>query len=199
MRVKCFVSLVYWVRFNKMSKTKQLIAQLYSLVDDMNFGATLYAIADAGIYRELIDVLDIDNPKHRILFKDTFVQEYENVAPYLISLDRDDAFTEKIITEGYGKTWLTFVISRQDMHTLAFDLRERINIYSEKHEKEVIFRFYDPRNLERYFKMITEEEAQEFFTDINGIFAYVDLEDENKLNIYASTGKEIKLLKEDIV
>lgn len=199
MRVKCFVSLVYWVRFNKMSKTKQLIAQLYSLVDDMNFGATLYAIADAGIYRELIDVLDIDNPKHRILFKDTFVQEYENVAPYLISLDRDDAFTEKIITEGYGKTWLTFVISRQDMHTLAFDLRERINIYSEKHEKEVIFRFYDPRNLERYFKMITVEEAQEFFTDINGIFAYVDLEDENKLNIYASTGKEIKLLKEDIV
>ncbi|HIP48090.1 MAG TPA: DUF4123 domain-containing protein [Lutibacter sp.] len=199
MRVKCFVSLVYWVRFNKMSKTKQLIAQLYSLVDDMNFGATLYAIADAGIYRELIDVLDIDNPKHRILFKDTFVQEYENVAPYLISLDRDDAFTEKIITEGYGKTWLTFVISRQDMHTLAFDLRERINIYSEKHEKEVIFRFYDPRNLERYFKMITVEEAQEFFTDINGIFAYVDSEDENKLNIYASTGKEIKLLKEDIV
>ena len=182
-----------------MSKTKQLIAQLYSLVDDMNFGATLYAIADAGIYRELIDVLDIDNPKHRILFKDTFVQEYENVAPYLISLDRDDAFTEKIITEGYGKTWLTFVISRQDMHTLAFDLRERINIYSEKHEKEVIFRFYDPRNLERYFKMITVEEAQEFFTDINGIFAYVDSEDENKLNIYASTGKEIKLLKEDIV
>ena len=52
-----------------MSDTKQLIAQLYSIVDDMNFGATLYAIVDAGIYRELIDMLDIDNPKHRILLK----------------------------------------------------------------------------------------------------------------------------------
>ena len=181
-----------------MSDTKQLIEQLYSIVDDINFGATLYAIADAGIYRELIDMLDIDNPKHRILFKDTFVQEYKDVAPYLIPLDRDDAFTEKIITEGYGKTWLTFVVSRQDMHTLAFELRERINVYSEKHEKEVIFRFYDPRNLERYFKMQNQKEIEALFGDINGVFAYVDLEDENNLNIYTSAGKEVKLLKEAI-
>ena len=113
-------------------------------------------------------------------------------------LDRDDAFTEKIITEGYGKTWLTFVVSRQDMHTLAFELRERINIYSEKHEKEVIFRFYDPRNLERYFKMQNQKEVEALFGDINGVFAYVDLEDANNLNIYTSAGKEVKLLKEAI-
>jgi len=181
-----------------MSNTKQLISELYSIVDDISYGAKLYAIVDAGIYREFIDVLDIENPKHRILFKDAFVQEYENVAPYIITLDRDDAFTEELITKGYGQTWLTFVVSRQDMPTLAFDLRERINIYSEKHEKEVIFRFYDPRNIERYFKMLTEEEIQELFTDINGVIAYVDLEDTSKLNLFASQTKEIKLLKEEV-
>jgi len=180
-----------------MSNIKQLTKQLYNMVDKMGFGAKLYAIADAGIYRELIDELDIENPQHHILFKDDFVHVYENVAPYLIDLGREDAFTEKLIADGYGKTWLTFVVSRQDMQTLAFDLRERINIYSQKHEKEIIFRFYDPRNLERYFKMLTKEELQALFTDINGLFAYVDLEDDAKLNVYASQIKEVKLLKEE--
>jgi len=161
------------------------------MVDD---GSKLYAIADAGIYRELIGELDIENPQHLILFKDDFVREYENVAPYIIALDKDDPFTEKLISKGYGKTWLTFVISSREMYALAFELRELINVYSQKHEKEIIFRFYDPRNLDRYFKMLTQEDVQELFAYISGLFAYVDLEDNNKLIVYATQTKEVKLI-----
>ena len=175
-----------------MPQVKKLISELFILVDEMHFGAKLYIIVDAGIYREFIDIMDIEDPKRHILFKDPFIDEYENVAPYLLSLNKNDPFTEDIIAKGYGKPWMSFIVSRLDMPTLAFELRERINIYSEQHEREIIFRFYDPRNLKRYFKMLTDEELLTLFHDINGLFAYVDTKMPSKLHLYSA--KESKLV-----
>jgi len=182
-----------------MHKTEKLISELYRLVDDMHFGASLYGIVDTGIYKAFHDVLDIEDPEHRILFKDTYIQEYESVAPYIVSLEKESTFAKELIVKGYASTWLTFMVSRHDMPTLAYELRERINVYSQKHEKEIIFRFYDPRNLARYFKMLTTEEQETLFTDINGLFAHVDLEETHRLQLYTAQGtKEIMLEEEEV-
>ena len=182
-----------------MPQVKQLISELFTLVDEMHFGAQLYAIVDTGIYREFIDIMDIEDPKRRILFKDPFIDEYENVAPYLLALNKNDPFTEDIITKGYGKPWMSFIVSRLDMPTLAFELRERINVYSEQHGKEIIFRFYDPRNLKRYFKMLTMAEMMTLFQDINGLFAYIDTEDFSKLNLFSTKESKLIFLEKGLV
>jgi hypothetical protein len=182
-----------------MPQVKHLISELFTLVDEMHFGAKLYAIVDTGIYREFIDMVDIEDPKRRILFKDPFIDEYENVAPYLLLLNKDDPFTEDIITKGYGKPWLSFIVSRLDMPTLAFELRERINIYSDQHEREIIFRFYDPRNLQRYFKMLTDKELLTLFHDLNGLFAYVDTETPSKLHLYSAKESKLVILQKEEV
>ncbi len=169
---------------------KTLFDALYALVDEMHVGASLYAIVDTGIYRDFIDILDIENPPHHILFKDAFVPEYENVAPYLVALNREDDFSKAFVSKGQGETWLSFVISRQDISTLAYELKERINVYSQAHEREIILRFYDPRNMQQYFNMLDEDEKETLFRDINGYFAYVDVEDTAILNIYNPEGKQ---------
>lgn len=169
---------------------KKLFDALYALVDEMYLDASLYAIVDTGIYREFIDTLDIENPPHRILFKDAFVPEYENVAPYLVALNREDDFSKALVSKGHGETWLSFVVSRQDIAALAYELKERINVYSEAHEREIIFRFYDPRNMQRYFNMLDEDEKETLFRDIHGHFAYVDVEDTATLNVYSHQGKK---------
>jgi len=151
----------------------------------------LYAIVDAGIYGEIIDIFDIDAPKHRILFKDEYIEEYENVAPYIIDLNNDENVKEQILSKGYGETWLTFLLSSNDIDTLANTLKERINVYSQKHDKEIIFRFYDPRNFERYLKMHTKEQLTELYGDVSGSFAFGDLEDKTKLNVYSVEGKKV--------
>jgi len=169
---------------------KKLFDALYALVDEMHWGASLYAIVDTGIYRDFIDILDIENPPHRILFKDTFVPEYENVAPYLVALNREDDFSKALVSKGHGETWLSFVVSRQDIATLAYELKERINIYSQAHEREIILRFYDPRNMQQYFNMLDEDEKETLFKDINGYFAHVNVEDIAILNTYNPQGKQ---------
>ncbi|NOR55397.1 MAG: DUF4123 domain-containing protein [Sulfurovum sp.] len=179
-----------------MKQIDTLSEKLYTLAQERN--ANLYAIADAGIYKELIDVFDIASPEHHILFKESWVREYENVAPYIVALNKEDETSQKLIAEGFGKTWLTFLISSHNISTLAFDLAERINVYSEKHDKEIIFRFYDPRNLERYFKMQTEAEVSELLGDLQGTFAYVDVEDPNKLNIFSTEQKECISLEGEV-
>ena len=182
-----------------MPQVSQLKSELFTLVDKMDFGAKLYAIVDTAIYKEFIDIMDIEDPERRILFKDPFIGEYENVAPYLLHLTKDDPFTEDTLTKGYGKPWLSFIVSRLDISTLAFELRERINIYSEEHEKEVIFRFYDPRNLKRYFKILTDKEQVTFFNDINGLFAYVDIEIPSKLHLCSAKESKHILLEKEVV
>ena len=182
-----------------MDRVKYLITELFSLADRSDTQAQLYAIVDAGIYRTFIDLLDIEAPMYRILFKDLFVREYENVAPYLIVLEKGDAFTERIVSEGYGKTWLSFVISGLDIDPLAEALKGYINPYSQKHAQEIIFRFYDPRNMRRYVEMLTPEEFDLFSSDIEGFLLCIDTNEPSVLQCFESKQqKTISLLKETV-
>ena len=176
-----------------MSKAERLINQLYEEVEERH----LYAIVDTGIYKEFEDILDIEDPEHRILFKEDFIEEYESVAPYLVRLEKDEAWSDELIALGSGQTWLTFLFSSREIDSLAEILKERINPYSEKHEREIIMRFYDPRNLSRYFKMHTEQEWSMFLEELGGGFAYIDLEEQNDLHLYTTPEPQcIRLHKE---
>jgi len=176
-----------------MNRAKELISRL----SDIDENANLYAVADAAIYRELADLLEIYNPHHRILFKDAFVEAYGSVAPYLIELNEDDPFLQELVAEGFGKTWLSFLLSRCDIDTLANRLKEYINPYSQEHKQEVILRFYDPRNIERYFAMQSQEELATFFNEIEGKICSVDLKEPTILYLYDGATKRILSLKGD--
>ena len=174
-----------------------LMSRLHDLAKEYTGGATIYALADSAIYRDLIDLLDMEAPLHRILFKDSFLQEYASAAPYLIALDGSDDLSLRLLEQGYGTTWLSFVISALEIDPLARILRERINPYSEVHKQEVILRWYDPRNMEKYFQMLTEEEAERFLNEIIGAVAYVDTEEKGWLNLFAVPTKErVRLVEE---
>jgi len=179
-----------------MVSSKKFISELFSLARYEVENSIVYAIIDAGIYREFIDILDIENPKHRILFKDMFVREYENVAPYLVKLSMDDPLTKQIIDEGYTKPWLSFLVSNLDIDSLAEVLKAYINPYSQVHKQEIIFRFYDPRNIARFIKMLTEEEFQLFKSDIGGFLVCIDINEPTLIHIYNDKNPNMILLKE---
>jgi hypothetical protein len=156
----------------------------------------LYAIADGGVYRKLLNDL-IGAFEYRILFSGKHAQIYEEVAPYLVELNLEDDATKTLIEKGFGATWLTFVTSQYSLDDLSAKLAKRIITYSKTHEREVIFRFYDPRNLEKYFAMQDTQERQILFTELINAFAYVDLIDETKLNTYTIKGVRVIQLSEN--
>jgi len=168
------------------------------LKSQLNEKIKLYAIVDAGIYKNFLDLMDIEGEeKIRILLKEPYLHGLEAAAPYLMALDGDDALADGLIHASLGEYWLTFVTSHKDLDTLALELREMIVPFSEQHGHEIIYRFYDPRNIENYLLMHNEEELAGFYNDIGGALFVIDAQDPSVIHVYSQEGIEMIDLKEE--
>jgi len=159
----------------------------------------LYAIVDAGIYKDFLDLMDIEGEEQiRILLKEPYLHGFEEAAPYLMALDADDALTDGLLHASLGETWLTLVVSHKTLDELATELRGMIVPFSEHHGHEIIYRFYDPRNIENYLLIHNEEELAEFYDDIGGALFVVDAQDPDVMYVYSNEGIEMVDLKEEV-
>jgi len=158
-------------------------------------GSYIYGIVDMGIYKRFGDLMDIEGEERiRILFKPPYLDGFESAAPYLVKLElSDDELSEHLLSEGSGKDWFSLVVSRNSLDGLADTLRSMIVPFSEPHDKEVILRFYDPRNLENYLKIHSKDELASMFAAIDGFFALI-VEDESgefKIEIFTAEDREL--------
>ena len=147
---------------------------------------TLYAIVDSAIHKEFTKALHMqEEDSYRILLKEPLAQKVEKAAPYLVKLNLDEEYTQKLMEKGFATNWITYIVSHKNINELQQELQEMIMPYSEQHQKEILFRFYDPRNLTNYMLMHDAEELVEMFEDVGGGFSTVDIESNNLLNHYS--------------
>lgn len=141
-------------------------------------GANIYAIIDSAIYKEFHRILELED-RMLILLKEPYLHGYERVAPYLVSLDLDsDPVSDKLIESARGGYWLTFVVSSKGISELANELRDMIVVYSQKHEREIVYRFYDPRHLHNYILIHSKPALNTMFKEeIEGFFMTMHSED----------------------
>ncbi|WP_433695082.1 DUF4123 domain-containing protein [Paraburkholderia phenoliruptrix] len=132
--------------------------------------AFLYLIADGrgnpGIDNLLARVPELS---YTSLWRDTAIQSYTDVAPYLIALDRHELVNERSLQHRLARRlWreasvpmLTWLWSPHDLESVASHYR-RYAIYSIPNRQAYYLHFYDNRVLERLKRVWTEEEAQQF-------------------------------------
>ena len=102
--------------------------------------------------------------------------------------------------KGFATNWITYLLSHKNINALQNELQEMIMPYSEQHQKEILFRFYDPRNLTNYMLMHDAEELVEMFEDVGGGFFTVDTKESNFLHGYSQEKSfEIIELEEEVV
>ena len=161
-------------------------------------GEMLYAIIDSGIYKEFHDLMDIEGEEDvRILLKEPYLDGYESAAPYLMALEIEGSLCDGLLHASVGECWLTFVVSDKSLDVLAEELREMIVPYSEAHGHEIIYRFYDPRNLANYLAIHDKDELDAFFGDIGGEFFTIDAANPAFLYHYSKEGILPILLEEE--
>lgn len=147
---------------------------------------TLYAIVDSAINKEFTKALHMqEEESYKILLKEPLAQKVEKAAPYLVKLNLEEEYTQKLMKKGFATNWLTYIISHKKINELTEELKEMIMPYSEQHQREILFRFYDPRNLDNYVMMHEAEELIEMFDDVGGGFFTVDTTKKTELKIYA--------------
>jgi hypothetical protein len=130
----------------------------------------LYCVLDGASVPQLPKRLYDTQAANYCLFTGDLEPDMLYVAPYLVYLSPNNQFTEWIITEGFGKHWGIFAHSVRSIREMRRHFRSLINVYDEN-AQSLIFRFYDPRVLQKYLPTCNADELGTFFGSVDGYFA----------------------------
>jgi hypothetical protein len=148
----------------------------------------LYAILDTAreerIYHKLADA-EIECVS---LFRGEKAHEMATVAPYLIALHRNDAFTSWLFNNGWGKSWSIIIESSVGFDDLKRHFRSFLMVYDDE-GKPLYFRFYDPRVLRVYLPTCNESELKIIFGPVSHY--WVEGEDGNFIIEYSQGDGEL--------
>jgi len=130
------------------------------------------------------------NGEFTSLYKGRSEERLADFAPYLFPLEAPTAFSEWLLTLGWGRAWGIFCCTAAPAAELHQHLR-RFLLVGLEGEKPIYFRFYDPRVLRTFLPTCNAEQLQRFF----GPIAYFWLEDEDPAyGSYYLLGEEGQLL-----
>lgn len=146
-----------------------------------------YVIIDSAKIRGLSSELLMYDLTYSILLKDEDAIALEEVAPYLIKLEREDAFSHWVLQEVYGELGAIFLQSKYALTDLSMHLKPYITTMVDiaKHGEEpqlskAYLRLYDPRVFPDFITYL--EAATYFWEYIEAILC----EDQKSKNIRVS-------------
>jgi hypothetical protein len=163
---------------NDLSRT--LVETLWSAPGD-----EVYAVLDAARDPLVFLMVRACGVPYECLYAGPIPRELAEVAPYVVHLRRDDAFTAELLDEGWGKSWGVFVTAPCDLETVRRHLRHFLRVKRED-GRTMVFRYYDPRVLRVYLPTCTDAELTTFFGPLSR-FVLED-RDPSRAVVYAQGG-----------
>ena len=131
-----------------------------------------YAVLDGASNPALLDHLyDGERPEFACLYRGELEPDMAECAPYLVRLEPDSPFTLWAIGNCLGKHWGIFALSRADLRGLLQHLRKHNMVYDGETNLPLLFRYYDPRVLRKFFPMSDLEQMADFFGPVEVLFA----------------------------
>lgn len=122
-----------------------------------------YAVLDGASVPDLLDQLYGDEPPEFVcLYRGELDPDLAEVAPYLVQLSPESAFTKWLLENCLGNHWGIFVTSTEDIETLRRHFRNFLMVKNPE-GKQVYFRFYDPRVLRVFLPTCKAEEMETLF------------------------------------
>ena len=142
----------------------------------------VYAILDGALNEEQFFTLTVmlNELPYLSLYTGEDKENLEEVAPYLVELEKESELT-KWILDNYKEEWGFFIQSPQDLYRIYEELSQRVKITDETTNNNLFIRFYDPRSVEKYIKLQTKEELEEFF-EVAPVIFYANSEDKEFIN-----------------
>jgi len=151
--------------------TELLMQHLFSQT-----GTHVHTVLDGASVPHLPQTLWELKPEHVCLYRGELEPDMAAVAPYLVKLEHDHAFTQLVCETGWGNHWGIFALTsvEVDIRALRQHFRKFLMAY-DPDGKPTYFRYYDPRVLRVYLPTCNTEETRTVFGPIR---SYV-LEDED--------------------
>ncbi|WP_395344295.1 DUF4123 domain-containing protein [Ningiella sp. W23] len=130
----------------------------------------IYAVVDGAACPELRFQIHEFKPQSTCLWSGKLAPDIEEVAPYLVLLERDSELTDWMLKNGCANFWNIFVASSLVLKDMRKQIRKLLLVRSPS-GKSMVFRFFDPRVLETFLPLCDEAQLQMFFSGIQKVLA----------------------------
>jgi hypothetical protein len=138
-------------------------AALYPHLFPQEEGINTFAVLDGASVPGLLGQLNGDTaPESVCLYSGELAPDVAAAAPYLVRLKPESPFTDWILTEGWGKHWGIFAITKADLVKVRKPFRTFLMVKSPE-GRQLYFRYYDPRVLRVYLPTCNAQEAAYIF------------------------------------
>lgn len=155
----------------------------------------LYAVIDGASCPELRFKIYDWEPESSCLWSGDLEPDLEEVAPYMVQLEPNSAFTDWLIKEGWGNHWNIFVESPLDPKAFRKQIRKLLLVRSPE-GKSLVFRFYDPRVMDIFVPTCDEEQLEELFEGLS--FIYLQSVDSGDFKKFSFDGQALISVSLDI-
>ena len=135
-------------------------------------GTSLFAVLDGARDRAIGRALASSPVEYRSLFSGPLSPSLRAASPFVVKLNPQEAFTQLLISEGWGRAWGIYVATTSSLLGLSRHLRTFLRVRMDN-GKKYYFRYYDPRVLRGFLPTCSSEQLQQIF----GPISRFDLED----------------------
>jgi hypothetical protein len=125
---------------------------------------SVWALLDLARDRRIHPLLVESRLEFLCLYAGRLSRRLEQAAPHMIELLPGHWFTDRLLEEGWGRSWGVFV-TIQDPTILRRHLRRFLKVRDEA-GRSLLFRFYDPRVLRVYLPTCRPDELAQVFGPI---------------------------------
>ncbi len=173
--------------------TKQIIHNFWTLnqpqVGKPSYAEkNIFAILDGARNKKIYSRLkEYSHDVYTCLYEGRLPEVLRFAAPYLVELHKDH-FTQWLLEEAWGDSWGIFLISTSSIRDVRRHLR-RFLMVEGPNNKQMYFRYYDPRVFRTYLPTCNPEELATIFGPIESFIS----EDENPKRMIHYTLKDLEL------
>jgi hypothetical protein len=122
----------------------------------------LFALLDAARDPMILKLLLESKEEYQSLYQGAQGEKLVNFAPYLVRLPQQSPLLEKLVVNGWGKSWGVFLTCDKSLQEVRSHFRHFLMVKTEA-GKDLYFRFYDPRVLGAFLPSCTSDEIKKFF------------------------------------
>jgi hypothetical protein len=123
---------------------------------------SLYALLDAAREEAVLKLLRASDEEFQSLYEGLQGQSLAEHAPYLVRLTSESVFLSALLRAGWGQSWGFFVTSDRSFSEVRRHFRRFLFIRDDQ-DRELYFRFYDPRVLRVFLPSCSPLQAEALF------------------------------------
>ena len=158
----------------------------------------VFAILDGARDRRIEPMLRNSGSEHECLFSGQMTYALRRAAPFIVKLEKDSDFIERLLSLSWGNAWGVLGIANADctLQTVRKNLRSIARVIG-PNGKPLMFRYYDPRVMRVYLPTCVEHEVTQVFGPLQAI-VMEDVDSNKALKFTPGSDRPIQLTSFDL-